>query len=62
MASTGTAEPPPENDVGPLSLDELIDESLMETFPASDPPSFWGRESPRRETRVDDPKTQPDPG
>ena len=60
MASPGSAEPPPESDVGPLTLDELIDESLMDTFPASDPPSFWGRESPREKTHADDPETPPD--
>ena len=62
MASPGSVEPPPQSDVGPLSLDELIDESLMDTFPASDPPSFWGREPPREDTRAHDPETPPDPG
>ena len=26
--------------------DELVDESIDESFPASDPPSYWGRETP----------------
>lgn len=27
-----------------LSIDELIDEESMESFPASDPPSHWARD------------------
>lgn len=26
--------------------DELLDEATLDSFPASDPPSFWGRETP----------------
>lgn len=33
-------EPP----AAPMTQDELIDEASLDSFPASDPPSYWARD------------------
>ncbi|HZB02463.1 MAG TPA: hypothetical protein VE800_10185 [Actinomycetota bacterium] len=49
MDTTRRREPPsqPHGDRVPDGdeAEELVDETIDESFPASDPPSYWGRET-----------------